>query len=543
MATPSNCTRVKDLRTQLRLLEENGQLVRVTRKVNKDTVLHPLVRWQFRGLDERDRKAFLFENVTDSRARHYPIPVAVSALAGSQAMYNLGLNCDDEEVHERWHRALAQPLSPRLVETAPVHEVVHAGASLMEHGGLDELPVPISTPGFDNAPYLTAAMWVAKDPETGIQNLGGYRGQLKGPLKTAVNVNPTHDFSRIWEKYNAMGAPMEAAAVIGGAPSLFFAAVEMVPFGIDEVGVAGALDGKPIDVVRGKTVDLRVPADAEIVIEGKVRTDLLEPEGAFGEAHGYVDPRNISFIFEVTAITHRSNPVFLSVISQLTPSESSKSKQRGYEAECVKYLRDDCGFKSVTHITLTEDLLNRRHGVVRMRKRDAYEPMNVLYAMLAWKQAPKMIVAVDDDIDSDDPLAVNWAIVTRCQPHRDVKIIYPRPLPFGPIPHVADGVRYDRQDSALLIDATQKSPLPPIALPAKKHMEEAFELWKELELPPLKPRNPWYGYSLGDWPEIHAREAELAVQGRYYETGDALARQAIKVEPGTRLTSLKRHQR
>jgi 4-hydroxy-3-polyprenylbenzoate decarboxylase len=525
------------------LLEENGQLVRVTREVNKDTVLHPLVRWQFRGLEEQDRKAFLFENVTDSRARRYQIPVAVSALAGSQAMYNLGLNCSDEEVHERWNRALAQPLPPRLVETAPVQEVVHAGASLLEHGGLDELPVPISTPGFDNAPYLTAAMWVAKDPESGIQNLGGYRGQLKGPLKTAVNVTPTHDFSRIWEKYNAMGAPMEVAAVIGGAPSLFFAAVELVPFGIDEVGVAGALDGEPIDVVRCKTVDLQVPADAEIVIEGKVRTDLLEPEGAFGEAHGYVDPRNISFIFEVTAITHRRNPVFLSVISQLTPSESSKSKQSGYEAECIKYLRDDCGFKSVTHITLTEDLLNRRHGVVRMRKRDAYEPMNVLYAMLAWKQAPKMIVVVDDDIDSDDPLAVNWAIVTRCQPHRDVKIIYPRPLPFGPIPHVADGVRYDRQDSALLIDATQKSPLPPIALPAKKHMEEALELWKALELPPLKPRSPWYGYSLGDWPEVHAREAELAVQGRYYETGDALAQQAVKVEPGTRLTSLKRHQR
>jgi 4-hydroxy-3-polyprenylbenzoate decarboxylase len=94
-----------------------------------------------------------------------------------------------------------------------------------------------------------------------------------------------------------------------------------------------------------------------------------------------------------------------------------------------------------------------------------------------------------------------------------------------------------------LIDATQKSPLPPIALPAKKHMEEALALWKELELPPLKPRNPWYGYSLGDWPEIHAREAELAVQGRYYETGAALAEQALKVEPGTRLTNLKRHQR
>jgi 4-hydroxy-3-polyprenylbenzoate decarboxylase len=187
--------------------------------------------------------------------------------------------------------------------------------------------------------------------------------------------------------------------------------------------------------------------------------------------------------------------------------------------------------------------LNRRYGVVKLRKQDAYEPMNVLHALVSSKQAPKLIVAVDDDIDSDDPLSVIWAIVTRSQPHRDVRIIHPRPLPFGPLQNVADGVRYDRQDSALLIDATQKTGLPPIALPAEEYMQGALEMWRELGLPELQPRSPWYGYSLGEWPERHAREAELAVQGRYYETGEALAREPVKVAPGTRLASLQRFPR
>jgi 4-hydroxy-3-polyprenylbenzoate decarboxylase len=336
---------------------------------------------------------------------------------------------------------------------------------------------------------------------------------------------------------------MEAAAVIGVPPSVYFAAIEMLPFGQDEVEIAGALQGAPIQMTRCKTIDLEVPAHAEIVLEGKVRTDILEPEGSFGEAHGYCDPRTLSFVFEITAITHRRDPIFLSIISQLTPSESSKSKQRGYEAECLKYLRHDCGFEGVTHITLHEDLLNRRYGVVKLKKKDRYEPMNVLHALVSSKQAPKLIVAVDDDIDSDDPLSVIWAIVTRSQPHRDLRIIHPRPLPFGPLQNVADGVFYDRQDSALLIDATQKTGLPPIALPAEQYMERALEMWRELGLPELRPRSPWYGYSLGDWPERHAREAELAVQGRYYETGEALSREPVKVVPGTRLASLQRFPR
>ncbi len=201
------------------------------------------------------------------------------------------------------------------------------------------------------------------------------------------------------------------------------------------------------------------------------------------------------------------------------------------------------GFKGVTHVTLYEDALNRQHGVVKLKKRDIFEPINVLHAFVAKKQAPKIIVAVDDDIDSENPIAVNWAIVNCSQPHGDVRIIHPRPLPFGPLQFVADGIHYDRMDSSLLIDATRKTGLPPVALPSRKYMERARELWRELDLPSLEPRSPWHGYSLGDWSEEHAAEAVLALEGRYYVTGAKLAGQQVKVPQGTVLAELDRHLR
>jgi len=171
----------RDIREHLRALEEQGLLVRVAQPINKDTEMHPLVRWQYRGgLPEDQWRAFLFEQVVDSKGRRYDMPVTVGALAGSRAIYALGFGCRLEEVEARWDAAMARPIPPVLVESGPAHEEVHTGADLeREGGGLDELPVPISTPGFDNAPYTTCSQWITKDPETGIRNVGNYRGQVK----------------------------------------------------------------------------------------------------------------------------------------------------------------------------------------------------------------------------------------------------------------------------------------------------------------------------------------------------------------------------
>jgi UbiD family decarboxylase len=529
------------LREHLANLESRGLLTRVSREINKDTELHPLVRWQFRGLEESQRRAFLFENVVDSRGIRYDAPVVVGALSASQEIYNTALGAENFEAADaRWRQALGNPLATVLVEKGACQDVVHQGEDLLEHGGLDELPCPISTPGFDNAPYFNSAIWISKDPDTGASNAGIYRGEFKSQTHTGIFPDSNKDIVRMWEKHNARGTELEVAAVVGAVPAVYFAAVQIAPYGTDELAIAGALQGKPLEVVKCKTVDIEVPTHAEFVIEGKVRCDVLEPEGSFGEAHGYCDPRTLSLTFEVTAITHRLNPVFLSIISQLTPSESSKLKQAGYEARATRFLQEQCGLAGVQRVTLVEELLNRQMGVVTINKRDRFEPMTAMRSMLALRAAPKLLVAVDEDVDPRDMTAVMWAVINRSQPHRDVEIVHPRPLPFGPLRSAA-GHGYDREDSALLIDATIKAPLPPVALPEKDVMVNAMAIWNELGLPELKPRAPWFGYSLGLWSQESADEARLATEGRYYETGAKLMGQQVPMPPGTKLADVDRH--
>ncbi|HEX6511789.1 MAG TPA: UbiD family decarboxylase [Chloroflexota bacterium] len=530
-----------ELRAHLRELEARGKLVRVSRAINKDTEMHPLVRWQFRGLPESERKAFLFEQVYDSRGREHAFPVVVGALATSEEVYSMAVGCPGGEVPGRWRKAMDAPLEPVLVEDAPVQEVVHAGEELLTWGALDALPVPISTPGFDNAPYFNSGIWIVRDPETGVRNAGLYRGMIKSATRTGIFSDSSKDTTTVWEKCNREGRPLEAAAVIGAAPAVYFSAIQIMPFGTDELSVAGALQGHPVELVKCKTMDLEVPAEAEFVVEGIIHTDHLEPEGAFGEAHGYVDPRSLSLAFEVKAITHRAAPIYLSIISQLTPSESSKTKQAGYEASLLRYLREGCGLRGVKQVVLREELLNRLYGVVVIDKVDRYEPMNALYAMLNRRAAPKILVAVDEDIDPHNDTMINWAIVNRCQPHRDLTIVHPRPLPFGPLRYVGGSEGYEREDSCVLIDATRKADFPPVALPKREYMERARDIWNELGLPELQPRTPWHGYSLGRWPRENADEAELALQGRYYETGAKLMEHRVPTPPGTKLHDIRRH--
>ncbi len=168
-------------------LDKAGKLVRVTVPINKDTELHPLVRLQFRGLPESQRKAFLFENVVDARGRKFDIPVLVGALAGSTEIYALGMQCPLADIETVWKNALTNQIAPVVVDKAPCQEIVITGEELKrDGGGLGRLPIPISTPGFDNAPYTTAGHWVTKDPETGMHNLGNYRGMVKAEDRIGV---------------------------------------------------------------------------------------------------------------------------------------------------------------------------------------------------------------------------------------------------------------------------------------------------------------------------------------------------------------------
>ena len=530
----------KDLREHLASLEERGLLVRVTREVNKDTELHPLVRWQFRSdLPESERKGFFFENVVDAKGRHYPYPVAVGVLASNPKIYATGMNCSVEEIGDKWETALENPVTPVAVDTGSCQEMVHIGDDLdREGGGLDMLPVPISTPGWDNAPYTTCSHWFTKDPDTGIQNIGNYRGQIKSRRKVGCYNQGGQHFTTHLYKYRDLGRPMDAALVIGGPPVVSYAAVQKVPYGVDEMAIAGALAGEPIRMVRCKTVDLMVPAEAELVIEGKVNTEYFEPEGPFGESHGHQHPRQLSPFMDVTAITHRKDMVYLSFISQVTPSESSVIKKVGYEPMFLNFLRDKAGLKNIVRVKMHEPLTNlRKVVIVQMSKPSEAEVWRTLMMAAGFHQGVgKLVVAVDEDINLDDPDALLWAISYRCRPHRDVQILWGREKGHAPPFNYEGGttpdkVRYQEEadDSCMLINATLKQPFPPISLPKKEYMERAAEIWNKLGLPKIQPRYPWYGYSLGQWDAELEKETQLAVQGDHYVTGEKLSHGKVKI--------------
>src|SRR5690606_9354809 len=204
------------------------------------------------------------------RGRKYRFPVVVGALAGNQAIYCIGMQVEAAEVNARWEQAIAKPIPPRVVEKAPCQEVVIEGEALKGPGrGLDSLPIPVSTPGFDSAPTLTATNVITKDPETGIQNHGTYRAGLKAPdrcvVRMATRVGGAGGYRHYLKHQKRGERAMPCAIVLGAPPCVAFVAPMKLPIDLDEIGVAGGVAGAPIRMVRAKTVDLLVPADAEIV--------------------------------------------------------------------------------------------------------------------------------------------------------------------------------------------------------------------------------------------------------------------------------------
>jgi 4-hydroxy-3-polyprenylbenzoate decarboxylase len=514
----------RDFREHLKVLEERGKLIRIGREINKDTELMPLVRWQFRGLDEDQRKAFMFENVVDSKGKRFAMPVTVGTLAATTEIYAIGMMCRPDEIAERWTQAQMRPIAPVNVDTGPAQEVVRQGQDLLNGHGLDMIPVPISTPGFDNAPYLTSANWITKDPETGIYNIGNYRSQIKAADRAGGFFMAQH-MGQHWRKCKAQGKPLEAAIAIGVSPNIAYAATAKIPYDFDEYRLAGGLSGAAVEVTRAKSIDLLVPATAEIIIEGTIPTDSIEPEGPFGEYPGYMGHRSVSPYLQVSCITHRRDAIYTALMSQFPPSESSKIKHTGTEKIIYKFLRHDSGNAAVIDVALHDEVSGsgQNYCVIKMRnasKADAWRALNASAGFTG--SYGKVCVAVDEDVDIRDPAMVNWAICFNVRPDEDVAIAKGKSSGLDPSSHPPgmDSLQARMTSvSALLINAVRPWPYTPVSLPRKEFMERSRKIWEELELPPLKPRMPWYGYSLGAWTKEDEEEADLAVKGEYFATG------------------------
>src|SRR5712675_1385578 len=396
-----------DFQSHLAALEAQGLVVRVDRPICKDTEIHPLVRWQFQGgLAEDARRAFLFTNVVDSKGRKYDMPVVVGAFGASARIYSIGMGRPVEEIEAAWTNAIAHPIPPVRVSSPSCQEVVITGDDLRGPGkGLAALPVPVSTPGFDAAPYLTATLAITHAPETGVRNMGTYRAQLKASdrlgVRMASRIGGAGGYQH-WLKHRKTKTPMPCAIVVGAAPVVVFTGPQKLALDVDAMGVAGALAGAPIRTVKCVTIDCEVPADAEIVIEGLIDPELLEPEGPFGESHGHVALEDFNMSMQVTAITRRRNAVYASILSEVTPSESSVVKRVAYEPMFLSHLRDKLSIKGVRKVVMHEPLTNLRkviflqfaQGVPRTEVWRALSGASTLLA-----DCGKICIAVSEDID------------------------------------------------------------------------------------------------------------------------------------------------
>src|SRR5262249_58341893 len=208
-----------------------------------------------------------------------------------------------------------------------------------------------------------------------------------------------------------------------------------LPVDQDEMAVAGGLAGGPIRIVKAATVDLHVPADAEIVIEGLIDSEWLEPEGPFGESHGHVALEDFNMSMKVTAITRKRNPVFVSIISQVTPSESSVIKKVAFEPMFLAHLRDTLSIKGVRRVVMHEPLTNLRKVIFvqcaqGMPRSQVWRALHAAATLLA--DCGKICIAVSEDIDPENANAVFWSLAYRANPVHDVHVVPHRPAPPGP---------------------------------------------------------------------------------------------------------------
>src|SRR5476649_2636279 len=256
-----------------------------------------------------------------------------------------------------------------------------------------------------------------------------------------------------WRKYQKRKEPMPCAIVIGCAPVVLFTGPQKLSIDQDEMAVAGGLAGSAVRIARAVSVDLNVPADAEIVIEGLIDSELLEPEGPFGESHGHVALEDFNMSMRVTAITRKRKPVFVSIISQVTPSESSVLKKVAYEPMFLEHLRHALGVRGIKRVVMHEPLTNLRKVIFLQFERgtpktEVWRGMQGAATLQA--QCGKLVIAVSEDIDPENADAIFWSLAYRSNFSEDVLVTPYRSSGHGP--KSGRGAL----EGTLMIDATQK---------------------------------------------------------------------------------------
>jgi 4-hydroxy-3-polyprenylbenzoate decarboxylase len=468
----------RDLREYLDLLARRGLMKWVEKEVDKNWEITCVARKAFRQNPE-DRFALGFRKV-----KGHSSPVVVGTTAASRKVYAAALEIeqDVESIIAKWERALTEPMEAEPVSSGVCQEVVKEGKDL----DLGWFPIPVWTPDKDPGPYITAPCMITKDLETGVRNVGIYRMQVKGANSTGVLWDlPSQHGAIHFAKYEKKNLPMPVAVAVGVDPCILMASAAKVPLGVDELSIAGALRGEPVPVVKCKTIDVEVPAAAEIVLEGEIVPGEKETEGPFGEYTGYMGGPYELPVFHIKCITHRKDPIYQALHSQMPPSESSLLRQIPEEANIYKHLVKQLKIPGIIDIHLPES--GGSYAILWIRMKTMYPGHAQQVLSSAWTHHAafaKWIVVTDEDIDIRDPFIREWVLSWRVEPKNDVSIMSgTSSLLLDPSAAPPEVPLWERPlSSKVLVNATKKWEYPEIALPSNEYMERVASSWKEYGL-------------------------------------------------------------
>lgn len=413
------------MRDYIARLRERGDLLVVDKEIDPFHELAAVTS----AAQKRWDKPILFNNVKGTR---FPV---VTNVYGSRERLAEVIGIDAKDFCRQWSN-----LANLGKGTAGADPFVRVEDDGLIECKLSDLPL-ITYSDRDAAPYFTSAMFIAKDPETGVGNLSYHRSMYVSDNELRCRLAPRHHLTIYHEKAEKMGKSLEAAMLIGAPATSFLTAAAPLPYDVDELEVAARLKGAPIAMRKCKHIDLEVPADTEIVIEGRFLPNERRAEGPFGEFMGYYVPEGPNAVFEVLGVTVRRDAVFHSILCG-SPEEVLTLE---LSVSANIYQRLSAALPGILDVTCQPFVT---HAIIKIDPQFEGHARQVMLATIGAEPIwAKVITVVDDDVNIYDMDDVMWAILTRCRPDKDMLII----------PETPSFYRDDAKDhwGRLLIDATK----------------------------------------------------------------------------------------
>jgi len=447
----------RDLKDFINKLKQENELLEINTPVSSELEITEITD---RASKEQgmQNKALLFNNVEG-----YNMPVLTNAF-GSYRRMALALGVQDvREIAKRIEELIKPEIPdslmekaallpklyevsqffPKIVKDAPCQEIVITDGSM-----LDKLPILKCWP-MDGGPFITLPLVITKNPRTGNRNMGMYRLQKFDNKTTGMHWHKHHDGAKNYEEARKMGKKFEVAVALGCDPAITYAATAPVPPGIDEMIFAGFLRKKPVQLVKCKTVDIEVPADAEIVLEGYVDLEEKRIEGPFGDHTGYYSLADEYPVFHIIAITHTKNPIYSATIVGKPPQEDCYMG-KATEQIFLPVLRQI--LPEIVDMNLPIEGVFHNCAIISIDKRFPGHASKVINAVwgLGQMMFTKFMIVVDRDVDVHNLSEVSWKIFNNTDPSRDC-IITKGPLDI--LDHACDLPGFGGK---MGIDATKK---------------------------------------------------------------------------------------